>query len=54
MKGSLRRRRSSEEPKEVREQLETVRAERCRPRSRQDCAGGAGGWRSGVEAGVTG
>lgn len=28
MKGSLRRRRSSEEPKEVREQLATVRAER--------------------------
>lgn len=54
MKGSLGRRRSSEEPKEVREQLETVRAERCGPRSRQDCAGGAGGWRSGVEAGVTG
>lgn len=54
MKGSLRRRRSSEEPKEVQEQLATVRAERCGPRSRQDCPGGAGGWRSGVEAGVTG
>lgn len=36
---------------EAQEQLATVRAERCRLRSRQDCAGGL---RSGVEAGVTG